>query len=92
LHRDRQSNQGVTDFTLKRIFMNTTETRSTSTSRVEAFRRRQSWGLHRRLIDVTDAQLDALEVRGYLDPGRRGDRADECDAIEMLLGDSLNQR
>jgi hypothetical protein len=36
-----------------------------------------------------DAQLDALEVRGYLDPGRRGDRADECDAIEMFLGDSL---
>jgi hypothetical protein len=34
-------------------------------------------------IDVTDAQLDALEVRGYLDPDRRGERADECDAIEM---------
>jgi hypothetical protein len=42
---------------------------------VKAFRRRQSWGLHRRSIDVTDAQLDALEVRGYLDPDRRGDRA-----------------
>jgi hypothetical protein len=69
--------------------MNMTETRSTSTPRVKAFRRRQSWGLHRRLIDVTDAQLDALEVRGYLDPDRRGDRADERDAIEMYLGDSL---
>jgi hypothetical protein len=53
--------------------MNTTETRSTSTPRVKAFRRRQSWGLHRWSIDVTDAQLDALEVRGYLDPDRRGD-------------------
>jgi hypothetical protein len=72
--------------------MNTTETRSTSTSRVKAFRRRQSWGLHRRSIDVTDAQLDALEVRGYLDPSRRGNRADECDAIEMFLTDSLNRR
>jgi hypothetical protein len=45
-----------------------------------------------RSIDVTDAQLDALEVCGYLDPGRRGDRADECDTIEMFLGDSLNRR
>jgi hypothetical protein len=54
--------------------------------------RRQSWGLHRRLIDVTDAQLDALEVRGYLDPDRRGDRADECDASEMFLAESSNQR
>jgi hypothetical protein len=71
--------------------MNTTETRSTSTSRVKAFRRRQSWGLHRRSIDVTDAQLDALEKRGYLRPDRRGDRADECDAIEMFLADSLAQ-
>jgi hypothetical protein len=70
----------------------TTETRSTSTSRVKAFRRRQSWSLHRRLIDVTDAQLDALEVRGYLDPDRRGERADECDAIELFLADSLNKR
>jgi hypothetical protein len=34
-------------------------------------------------------QLDALEKRGYLDPDRRGNRADECDAIEMFLGDSL---
>jgi hypothetical protein len=69
--------------------MNTAETRSTSTQRVKAFRRRQSWGFHRRSIDVTDAQLDALEVRGYLNPDRRGDRADECDAIEMFLTDSL---
>jgi hypothetical protein len=72
--------------------MSATETRSTSTPRVKAFRRRQSWGLHRRSIDVTDAQLDALEVRGYLDPDRRGDRVDECDAIEMFLGDALNER
>ena len=69
--------------------MSTTETRSTSTPRVKAFRRRQSWGLHRRSIDVTDAQLDALEVRGYLDPDRRGDRNEERDAIEMFLTDSL---
>jgi hypothetical protein len=28
---------------------------------------------------------------GYLNPDRRGDRADECDAIEMFLGDSLRK-
>jgi hypothetical protein len=33
-----------------------------------------------------------LEVRGYLDPDRRGDRADECDAIEMFPTDSPNRR
>jgi hypothetical protein len=71
--------------------MNTTETRSTSTPRVKAFRRRQSWGLHRRSIDVTDAQLDALEVRGYLDPDRRGDRNEERDAIELFLTDWLHK-
>jgi hypothetical protein len=71
--------------------MNTTETRSTSTPRVKAFRRRQSWGLHRRSIDVTDAQLDALEVRGYLDPDRRGDRNEERDAIELFLTDWLRK-
>jgi hypothetical protein len=36
-------------------------------------------------------QLDALEKRGYLDPDRRGDRADESNAIEMFLTDSLGK-
>ncbi|MGC2077398.1 MAG: hypothetical protein WA728_15440 [Xanthobacteraceae bacterium] len=31
--------------------------------------RRESWGLHRRSIDITDTQPDALQVRGYLNPG-----------------------
>jgi len=69
--------------------MNTTETRSISTERVRAHRKRIKRGMHHRSITLTDAQLDALEVQGYLDPDRRGDRADECDAIEMLLADSL---
>jgi hypothetical protein len=34
--------------------------------------------MHRLSITLTDAQLDALEVRGYLNPDRRGDRTDEC--------------
>jgi hypothetical protein len=32
---------------------------------------------------------NTLEVRGYLNPDRRGDRADECDAIEMFVTDTL---
>jgi hypothetical protein len=32
---------------------------------------------------------EQLERRGYLDPDRRGDRTEECDAIEMFLADSL---
>jgi hypothetical protein len=71
--------------------MDTTETLSTSTERVRAHRKRSKRGMHRLSITLTDAQLDALEVRGYLNPDRRGDRADECDAIEMFLADSLNK-
>jgi len=33
--------------------------------------------------------LDALEERGYLDPFDRGNRADECEAIETFLAESL---
>jgi hypothetical protein len=42
-------------------------------------------------IDVTDAQLDALEVRGYLDPDRRGDRNEEQDGslIEIKVADRV---
>jgi hypothetical protein len=29
-------------------------------------------------------QRISLEKRGYLDRDRRGERADECDAIEMI--------
>jgi hypothetical protein len=41
---------------------------------------------------VTKDHLDQLEVRGYLDPDLRGERADECDAIEAFLVDSLTKR
>ena len=40
---------------------------------------------------MTKGQLDELEVRGYLDPNNRGDRADECEAIETFLMDSLHK-
>jgi hypothetical protein len=52
-------------------------------------RRRRKAGLFWRPIKVTKDQLDQLEVRGYLDPDHRGDRLDECDAIELFLTDSL---
>jgi hypothetical protein len=40
---------------------------------------------------VTKDQLDQLEARGYLDPDQRGDRGEECDAIELFLADSLRK-
>jgi hypothetical protein len=55
-------------------------------------RKRRERGLLWRPILVTKDQLDQLEVRGYLDPDLRGERADECDAIEAFLVDSLTKR
>jgi len=44
-----------------------------------------------RPILVTKDQLDQLEMRGYLDPDLRGERADECEAIETFLAVSLTK-
>jgi hypothetical protein len=73
-------------------------TRSHMTSRREQVseatarhRKRREAGLFLRPITVTKHQLDQLEVCGCLDPDRRGDRANECDAIEMFLADSLRK-
>ena len=52
-------------------------------------RKRRKRGLFLRPIQVTKDQLDQLEVRGYLDPDRRGERADECAAIDDFLTDAL---
>jgi hypothetical protein len=54
-------------------------------------RKRRERGLFLRPILVTKGQLDPLEVRGYLDPNSRCDRADECEAIETFFMDSLNK-
>ena len=59
-------------------------TRHPSAPRMRALRRRQRQGIRRLAIDVTKVQLDQLEVRGYLDPDRRGDRADEIEAVEAF--------
>jgi hypothetical protein len=52
-------------------------------------RKRCKHGLLWRPILVTKSQLDELEERGYLDADSRGDRLDECDAIEAFLADVL---
>jgi hypothetical protein len=52
-------------------------------------RKRRKRGVFWRPTLVTKNQLDQLEGRGYLDPNNRGDRADECEAIETFLMDSL---
>jgi hypothetical protein len=50
---------------------------------------RKKYGLFPRRLLVSRTQLDAPEVRGYLNPDLRGNRADEADAIEAWLSDSL---
>ena len=52
-------------------------------------RKRRKRGLFVRPIIVTKDQLDQLEERGYLNPGDRGNRVDECEAIANFLTDSL---
>ena len=55
-------------------------------------RKRRRQGLYLRPIMVTKDQLDELEVRGYLDPDQRGNRIDECEAIEAFLMENLQKR
>jgi hypothetical protein len=62
---------------------------SSSRDRMRTHRARKRYGLVPRRLLVSRTQLDKLEERGYLDPDRRGERADECDAIEMFLTDWL---
>jgi hypothetical protein len=53
---------------------------------------RKKYGLFPRRLLVSRTQLDAPEERGYLDADRRGDRADEAEAIETFLMDGLTKR
>lgn len=56
------------------------------------YRKRRRRGFYLRPIMVTKAQLDELEVRGYLNPDLRGNRIDECEAIERFLMHALQKR
>jgi hypothetical protein len=58
---------------------------------IAQYRKRRKHDLFWRPIMVTRTQLDQLEERGYLDPDLRGERADECQAIETFLADSLRK-
>jgi hypothetical protein len=59
-----------------------TPIKSPGAERARRYRKRRRHGLYWRPIRVTREQLDRLEIKGYLDPDRRGDAADEIDAIE----------
>ena len=53
------------------------------------YRVRRQRGLRRLPAVLSSKQIDSLEEKGYLDPDRRGERLDECDAIELFLADAL---
>jgi hypothetical protein len=59
--------------------------------RVGIHRAQENGLLPRRLL-ASRSQRDKLEERCYLDPDRRGDRADEAEAIETFLMDALTKR
>jgi hypothetical protein len=63
---------------------------SSSRDRVRIHRAQENELFPRPLL-VSCIQLDKLEERGYLDPDLRGNRVDECEAIEAFLIESLNR-
>jgi hypothetical protein len=52
-------------------------------------RARAKIGTRRLLINVKRRHLDCLEVKGYLDPDKRGERAAEIEAVECYLANTL---
>jgi hypothetical protein len=61
----------------------------TSAQRMELSRWRRKRGIHRRTVSLNDDQLDALEERGYLDPGLRGAGNDEAEALQAFVDEKL---
>jgi hypothetical protein len=61
----------------------------TSAQRMELSRWRRKRGIHRRTVSLNDDQLDALEERGYLDPGFRGAGNDEAEALQAFVDEKL---
>ena len=64
-------------------------TASPSRDRMRAHRRRKKYGLFARQLLISQSQLSALMTRGYLDPSLRGVPADEVEALQRFLIDSL---
>ena len=62
-----------------------TDTRPTSTTRVNAHRARKSRGVYLALIEVPETQVDRLADEGYLD----GDNT-VAQAIEAFLAHHMN--
>jgi hypothetical protein len=53
-----------------------------------SYQRKKS-GIVRRTVTLTQNDLDALEVRGYLDPINRGVPQEEADALQEYIDDDL---
>ena len=69
------------------------ETRSpVSTPCTRLFRVRRRRNAQIVPLPVTLAEIERFEKASYLDPDRRGDRADEAECIETFLMDSLGKR
>ena len=60
----------------------------TSTSRTRAFRERRRRGVRMLKIRIKEAEIEALERLGYLEPGLREDAASIKKAVETLVSDT----
>ena len=63
-----------------------------STPRTRLFRARRRRNVQIVPLPVTLSEIERFEKASYLDPDRRGDRADEAECIETFLMDSLGKR
>jgi hypothetical protein len=60
----------------------------TSTSRTRRFRERRRRGVRLVQIRIKEAEIEALERLGYLEPGLREDAASIKKAVETLVSDT----
>ncbi len=62
--------------------------KSTSTSRTRSFRERRRRGVRLIQIRIKEAEIEALERLGYLEPGLREDVGSIEKAVETLVSDT----
>jgi hypothetical protein len=67
--------------------MSTTTTSRSSASRMKRHRERRRQGTRCVTVDVSQGELDAFVLRGYLGEDQRGDGAAIKNAIEGVLSD-----